>query len=106
MTYKPKRRGEADAMEMWHEAAAKGGLFWGMMVGNYRSTRGDSALNDQCSCTREGNPDDWIGPRLLSPHHLVEVHAAERLTAVRDVFEKTWTRRASRLRRWIAGRFG
>ncbi|KKN31213.1 hypothetical protein LCGC14_0826360 [marine sediment metagenome] len=46
--YTPKLGREADAMEMWHEAAVKGGMFWTVLVGEWERGRGIGRLSSWC----------------------------------------------------------
>ena len=95
-TYTPTTPGEAAAYEMWIESAEEGGVYWAALVGLYTQEHGNTALNRACPCT----PSMAVAPPGLEPSSHV-VHAAVRVEAVRDTFEKTLRRRLSRIRRWI-----
>ncbi len=92
-TYTPATSGEADAHDMWMEAAEEGGIYWGAMVGLHTQTHGATALNKACGCAG--------ATKTVNPPYKHIGHTALRVEAVRDVFEQTLYRRISRVRRWI-----
>ncbi len=47
-TYRPADAREANAMEMWQDAATKGGMFWSVLVGEWERGRGISRLSSWC----------------------------------------------------------
>ena len=46
--YVPTTRGEADAKEMWEDAARKGGFYWSALVGQHELFKGRSILSYGC----------------------------------------------------------
>ncbi len=98
MSYKPRSQSETDAMTMWQEAAVDGGFYWGAMVGHHRQMRGPSRLNEVCPCTPDLDDD------APDPKHMNCI--ARRQAAIRDVFEKTTSRRLLRAGRAVLRKLG
>lgn len=61
---------EQNAMDLWHDAATKGGFFWSALVGEHERGRGVTRLSNWCGqrcgqpqCKTQGCACDNVGCR-------------------------------------------
>ena len=79
--YVPATKAEQRALDMWQDAALKGGFFWSALVGQHEMFKGRSVLSDGCSqCKRS----ECRGGMCLCDSTLCGEH---RLALIAEVFE-------------------